>query len=178
VGRDKFQKIVNLMEKKLQDLQIKMKLLEEENSYLKFQIKELQSKIYKKKHPKNDPPAGEDEPEKPKKKRGAPVGHKGWFRKKPEKIDKVEERLSTLQTELETLVGNLSSPRKPSIIPRTPPISGGGPSVIVRCKQWDDFKTFFNKDRFDLFKINIFLRHKERGRVISLFNSTGQVLYP
>jgi hypothetical protein len=59
-----------------------------------------------------------------------------------EKIDKVEERLSTLQTELETLVSNISSPRKPSTTtPMAPTISGGGPSVIVRCKQWEDFKT-------------------------------------
>lgn len=54
-----------------------------------------------------------------------------------DKIDRVEERLSTLQTELTSLVGNLSSPRKPPTTPATP----RGPSVIVRCKQWDDFKT-------------------------------------
>ncbi|MCK4933094.1 hypothetical protein KAS06_00345 [Candidatus Bathyarchaeota archaeon] len=54
-----------------------------------------------------------------------------------DKIDKVEERLSTLQTELTSLVSNLSSPRKPP----TKPATLGGPSVIVRCKQWDDFKT-------------------------------------
>ncbi len=58
-----------------------------------------------------------------------------------EKIDKVEERLSTLQTELESLMSKLSSPRKPSITPTASTVSVGGPSVIVRCKQWDDFKT-------------------------------------
>lgn len=54
-----------------------------------------------------------------------------------DKIDRVEERLSTLQTELTSLVGNLSSPRKPL----TTLATSRGPSVIVRCKQWDDFKT-------------------------------------
>jgi len=54
-----------------------------------------------------------------------------------EKIEKVEERLSTLQTEISSLVNYLSSPRKSSVALPTP----AGPPVIVRCKQWDDFKT-------------------------------------
>ena len=54
-----------------------------------------------------------------------------------EKIEKVEERLSTLQTEISSLVNYLSSPRKSSVALPAP----AGPSVIVRCKQWDDFKT-------------------------------------
>ena len=79
------------MKKIVQELQMKMKLLEEENAYLKFQVKELQDKIYKKKRNKGDPPSGKDKPAGKKKKRGAPFGHIGWFRKKPKKIDKIEE---------------------------------------------------------------------------------------
>ncbi len=62
-----------------------------------------------------------------------------------DKIDKVEERLSTLQTEITGLINILSSPRKhPAATPATlPTVSASlrGPPVIVRCKQWEDFKT-------------------------------------
>jgi hypothetical protein len=61
-----------------------------------------------------------------------------------DKIEKVEERLSTLQTEITGLIGILSSPRKPSGAPAalsTASATLRGPPVIVRCKQWDDFKT-------------------------------------
>ncbi len=49
------------------------------------------------------------------------------------KIEKIEERLTTLQTEITNLIKYISSPREtlPSI---------HGPPVIVRCKQWQDFK--------------------------------------
>lgn len=61
-----------------------------------------------------------------------------------DKIEKVEDRLSTLQTEITGLIGILSSPRKhpgaPAALP-TAPAALRGPPVIVRCKQWDDFKT-------------------------------------
>lgn len=54
-----------------------------------------------------------------------------------DKIEKVEERLSTLQTEITGLINTLSSPHKrPTALPTLK-----GPPVIVRCKQWDDFKT-------------------------------------
>jgi len=59
-----------------------------------------------------------------------------------EKIDRVEGRLSTLQTEINNLVGYLSTPRKPNSQPTTLMRETlAGPAVIVRCKQWDDFKT-------------------------------------
>jgi len=48
------------------------------------------------------------------------------------KIERVEERLSTIQSEVASLIKELSSPRE------LPHIRG--PPVIVRCKQWDDFK--------------------------------------
>ncbi|MGQ9460657.1 MAG: hypothetical protein ACUVRA_05455 [Candidatus Bathyarchaeaceae archaeon] len=50
------------------------------------------------------------------------------------KIEKVEERLSTIQTEVTNLIKYLSTPQQP---PAYPP----GPPVIVKCKQWQDFKT-------------------------------------
>ncbi|MDH5448464.1 MAG: hypothetical protein OEY24_02515 [Candidatus Bathyarchaeota archaeon] len=61
-----------------------------------------------------------------------------------DKIEKVEDRLSTLQTEITGLIDILSSPRQhPAAAAALPtiPASLKGPPVIVRCKQWDDFKT-------------------------------------
>ncbi len=63
-----------------------------------------------------------------------------------DKIEKVEERLSTLQNEITGLISILSSPRKQPTTATTtaPPATAAalrGPPVIVRCKQWDDFKT-------------------------------------
>ena len=67
------------------------------------------------------------------------------------KVEKVEERLATLQNEITNLITYLSAPRESSLGPpevqqpqrteqarfrevRTPP-------VILRCKQWEDFQT-------------------------------------
>ncbi|UCB60569.1 MAG: hypothetical protein JSW72_00430 [Candidatus Bathyarchaeota archaeon] len=57
-----------------------------------------------------------------------------------DRIERVEDRLSNLQNDITGLIGVLSStpsPQKPSA--QLPTLKG--PSVIVRCKQWDDFKT-------------------------------------
>jgi len=50
------------------------------------------------------------------------------------KIEKVEERLATLQTEITSLIKYISSPREAAPYPH-------GPPVVVKCKQWEDFKT-------------------------------------
>jgi hypothetical protein len=50
------------------------------------------------------------------------------------KIEKVEERLSTIQTEITNLIKYVSAPKETSAYSM-------GPPVIVRCKQWQDFKT-------------------------------------
>jgi transposase len=63
--------------------------LEEELAYVKFELEELRSKRYKSgksKRPDTQPPA----PPVPKK-RGGLFGHIGWFRRKPERIDKTVE---------------------------------------------------------------------------------------
>jgi len=63
--------------------------LKEENAYLKFKLEEFNAKRYKSN--KTPPPdAGTAEPTPPKKPGGKP-GHPGWFRKRPEKIDRVED---------------------------------------------------------------------------------------
>ena len=67
------------------------------------------------------------------------------------KIEKVEERLGTLQNEITNLITYLSTSSEPMAIPaqvaqqekaRTPQVREiRGPPVILRCKQWEDFQT-------------------------------------
>ena len=64
------------------------------------------------------------------------------------KVEKVEERISGLQNEINSLIHYLSaSPREPPSLTapqKTEVVQTGvmhGPPVILRCKQWDDFQT-------------------------------------
>lgn len=50
------------------------------------------------------------------------------------KIDKVEQRLTSLQSEVASVIKELSSPKELHAL------AVRGPPVIVRCKQWEDFK--------------------------------------
>ena len=52
----------------------------------------------------------------------------------PNKITRVEERLASLQSEVSVLIKELTSSRE------LPSYGARGPPVIVRCKQWEDFK--------------------------------------
>lgn len=63
--------------------------LKEELAYVRFELEELRSKRYKigKKPPSDDSAGNKPLP----KKKGGLFGHIGWFRKKPKKIDKIEE---------------------------------------------------------------------------------------
>lgn len=78
-----------------------------------------------------------------------------------EKIDNVEERLSTLQNEISGLVNLLStSPRtSPPTAPTVTSPALRGPPVIVRCKQWDDFKTLAKGAD----TVSFLLRESEKG---------------
>lgn len=67
------------------------------------------------------------------------------------KVEKVEERLTNLQNEITNLISYLSAPREGTSMPaaRTPEHKENatsekeirGPSVILRCKQWEDFQS-------------------------------------
>jgi hypothetical protein len=64
------------------------------------------------------------------------------------KVEKVEERISGLQNEINSLVNYLSaSPRETPVLTSeqkadaVQAIVMHGPPVILRCKQWDDFQT-------------------------------------
>ena len=68
------------------------------------------------------------------------------------KVETVEEKINSLQKEVTNLIGYVSSGLPKEAPPSTskrdvtenpPPISvaQGGPSVVLRCKQWEDFQT-------------------------------------
>jgi hypothetical protein len=64
------------------------------------------------------------------------------------KVEKVEERISGLQNEINSLVSYLSmAPQEAPVLTqeqKTEVVQAGvmhGPPVILRCKQWDDFQT-------------------------------------
>jgi len=65
-------------DKRIRDLEAKVVILE-------YDLKQMREKWFSRKKKKKP------EEEAPPKKRGAPVGHKGWFRKTPDKIDVVED---------------------------------------------------------------------------------------
>lgn len=54
------------------------------------------------------------------------------------KIESVEERLSSLQTEISNLIGFISSSQREKVAEKAV-LSHGAP-LIVRCKQWEEFK--------------------------------------
>jgi hypothetical protein len=66
------------------------------------------------------------------------------------KIEKVEEKINNLQKEVTNLITSLSSTQKDASPPvvkeqttkvATASMVHGGPLVILRCKQWEDFQT-------------------------------------
>ncbi len=78
------------LKKRFGELTEENQRLKEENAYLKFELKELKDRIYGHRKRK-DPPSESPQVQAPPKKRGAIFGHLGWFRKKPEHIDKIVE---------------------------------------------------------------------------------------
>ena len=74
----------------IRELQEENERLKEENAYLKFELQELKGRLYKRKTKKKNPPPPSSGTT-PLKKKGGLFGHIGWFRKKPRKIDRIEE---------------------------------------------------------------------------------------
>lgn len=73
----------------INELTQRIKELENKNSLLRYEIQELHTRYFGQRKKKLKDEVQEDKP-KPKK-RGAKFGHPGWFRKKPEKVDVIEE---------------------------------------------------------------------------------------
>ncbi len=68
-----------------------VKELREQLELVKFQLCDLQSKIFKKSKKKSSHRDDDLQGSKPKKKKGGLFGHVGWFREKPKTIDRIEE---------------------------------------------------------------------------------------
>lgn len=93
--RNEHWRIREMMEKEIDDGLLRIEQLEEENAQLKAKLKALHQRQFKagKKKPhanrtdRSRPKSGKEAP--PKKKRGAPEGHPGWHRRKPDHVDKV-----------------------------------------------------------------------------------------
>ena len=75
--------LVKELQKKVYGLDLRCQQLEEENRSLKFQLQEYREKFFKKKKRSED----SDEEQKPPAKRGAPIGHPGVTRAKPDRVD-------------------------------------------------------------------------------------------
>ncbi len=75
--------------KRLMELTKENERLREENAFLRFELEELRSKRYKSKN--KTPPPSSPEPTKQPKKRGGLFGHIGAWRKRPLKIDRIED---------------------------------------------------------------------------------------
>ena len=56
-----------------------------------------------------------------------------------DKIEKIEERLAAIQKEISNIINYVSVERETPEIRK--PTYTKGPPVIVRCRQWEDFKT-------------------------------------
>ena len=81
------------------------------------------------------------------------------------KIEKVEERLSSIQTKIGGVMKFISSTGQP-------PANFRGPPVIIRCRQWNDFKvlakgaqtvSFIFKDEEKAFQADAF----KEGRILT-----------
>ncbi len=73
---------------RVQEQEKKVQTLEAENAVLKYDLQQMREKWFSKRRKRDEAPEGS---KRPPKKRGAPVGHPGWFRRKPDRVDVTEE---------------------------------------------------------------------------------------
>ncbi|MCD6242184.1 hypothetical protein J7K06_00605 [Candidatus Bathyarchaeota archaeon] len=60
-----------------------------------------------------------------------------------EKIEKIERRLSSIQNEISNIINYVSVQRETTEMKKT--VYTKGPPVIVRCRQWEDFKALASR---------------------------------
>ncbi|MBU2437487.1 MAG: IS66 family transposase [Candidatus Omnitrophica bacterium] len=77
--------------KSCQEYKKRIETLEEELAFIKFELEQLRGKRFKPKKKQDPPKAVAVLPQANRKKKGGLFGHSGWFRKKPKKIDRIEE---------------------------------------------------------------------------------------
>jgi len=90
-------RIIDLFDGSLKVRDERIRVLERENAELKAKLQALHRRQFKANRKKgakegeNDVNSDSSFPKSPKKKRGAPVGHPGWVRPKPDRIDRTVE---------------------------------------------------------------------------------------
>jgi uncharacterized coiled-coil protein SlyX len=100
------------------------------------------------------------------------------------KVDKVEEKISILQKEVTSLLSHLSSasqqvlPKQASVelpkqVEHTVALLGGGPLVVLRCKQWSDFQTLAAKAQTLSFNI----KQEERQFQVDALKNNQLITY-
>ncbi|MCP4372864.1 MAG: hypothetical protein GY797_32885, partial [Deltaproteobacteria bacterium] len=84
-------RVRDILEEDIEDAYKRIDKLESENEELKAKLKALHRRQFKsntKRNNKSQDKSGTEKPVNPKqKKRGAPLGHPGWYRRKPDHID-------------------------------------------------------------------------------------------
>ncbi|MEM3597212.1 MAG: hypothetical protein QXJ53_03715 [Candidatus Bathyarchaeia archaeon] len=98
------------------------------------------------------------------------------------KIEKVEERLTTLQNEITNLITYLSAPRETAQVPaqsaeqKTTVVEAKelrGPPVILRCKQWEDFQTLAHQAQ----TVSFLYREAEKSFQVDALKNNQIVTY-
>ncbi|MGB9676900.1 MAG: hypothetical protein ACPL0C_06925 [Candidatus Bathyarchaeales archaeon] len=99
------------------------------------------------------------------------------------KIEKVEERLTTLQNEITNLITYLSAPRETAQTPAHPTTTQRatvteanvlrGPPVILRCKQWEDFQVLAHQAQ----TISFLYREAEKSFQVDALKNNQIVTY-
>jgi len=90
-GQDRYQehlKIIDWFDAELKDKNKRLHMLERENAELKAKLKMLHQRQFKPNKKKDTVATTQDSLSLNRKKRGAPVGHPGWVRPKPARIDR------------------------------------------------------------------------------------------
>jgi hypothetical protein len=85
---DEHLRIIDIFKERLKDRDDRIRLLEKENAELKAKLKLLHQRQFKPNKKETIADKENDASSSAKKKRGAPVGHPGWGRPKPERIDR------------------------------------------------------------------------------------------
>jgi len=85
------------------------------------------------------------------------------------KIEGIEERLSSLQTEISNLIGFISSSQRERVTEKVT-LPHGTP-LIVRCKQWEEFKVLASEAE----TVSFLFKETERAFQVDAFKE-GKVL--
>jgi small-conductance mechanosensitive channel len=103
------------------------------------------------------------------------------------KVERVEERIGTLQNEISNLITYLSTSQGSPILPAQiqapqrreepqPPAAARdmrGPPVILRCKQWEDFQTLAKQAQ----TVSFLYREAEKTFQVDALNNNQIVTY-